>query len=115
MEMFKVTILALFMSLGICAGSGVAYAEDATASTSAGVGEAIASIEKAIAEIKNSDFNAAQVHLKAARAAVDSISSQETVKKANALVIQGQIIAKKGEIDRSIAELNKALELYRSL
>lgn len=115
MDMRKATILALFMSLSIGAGSGVAYAEEAVASSLAGVTEAIASLDKAIVEIKRSDFNAAQVYLKAARNAVQDISDQETVKKANALVIQGQIIAKRGDIDKSVAELNKALALYRSL
>jgi len=37
------------------------------------------------------------------------------VKKANASVIQGQIESKRGDVKKSAAELNKALELYKSL
>lgn len=115
MDMIKITMLALFMAFSFGAGSGVVYAEEAAVSA-AGVAETIAHIEQAIVEIRNSDFNTAQVHLKAARVSVENISANEDiVKKANAIVIQGQIKAKRGDIEASIAELNKALELYRSL
>jgi len=116
MDMIKITMLALFMAFSFGAVSGVAYAEEVATSPSASIGEAIADIEKAIVEIAKSDFNTAQVHLKAARAAADKMTGNEdVVKKANAFVIQGQIKAKKGDIDNSTAELNKALELYKSL
>ena len=116
MDMIKISVLALFLAFSFGAGSGLAYAEEVTASSSAGIGETIAHIEQAIAEIAKSDFNTAQVHLKAARAAAEKISTNEdAVKKANAFVIQGQIKAKKGDIDSSTAELNKALELYKSM
>lgn len=116
MDMIKIATLAVFLAFSFGAGSGVAYAEEVTTGSSAGIGETIAHIEKAIAEIAKSDFNTAQVHLKAARASAESISTNEdVVKKANALVIQGQIKAKKGDIDNATAELNKALELYKSM
>lgn len=82
----------------------------------ANLGETIQHIEKALVEISNSDFNAAQVQLKAARASAEKIAGHEDiVKKANALVIQGQIKSKKGEIQNASDELNKALALYKSL
>lgn len=116
MNFIKITGLALFLALSLGAGNGVAIAEEATQSSPASVAETITHIEQAIIEIANSDFNTAQVHLKAARTSAQKISSSdEIVKKANALVIQGQIQAKKGEIANATAELNKALELYKSL
>ncbi|MGY6275890.1 hypothetical protein [Methylomonas sp. MgM2] len=111
MNMLRMTALIglLAMSLGTAA-----FAEESAVSAPVDVSKAISHIEQAITEIRKSDFNTAQVHLKAARAVADSIDDEQ-VKKANALVIQGQIIAKKGNIEKSIAELNKALEMYRSL
>ena len=112
-----IRITAFIGFLAISQGvTNIAFAEESPATAPAGVSQAIAHIEQAITEIRKSDFNTAQVHLKAARTAAETINTnEEQVKKANALVIQGQIKAKKGDIENSTAELNKALEIYRSL
>lgn len=113
MNMIRVTALIGFLAINLGA-IDIAVAEESTVSAQAGVSEAISHIEQAIIEIRKSDFNTAQVHLKAARTVAETINDEQ-IKKANALVIQGQIIAKRGEIEKSIAALNKALEIYRSL
>ncbi len=115
MNIIKITALSLFLAISFGAAS-MAYAEEAGISSSASVGETISHIEKALVEINKSDFNAAQVHLKAARGSAEKITGNEAiVKKANAFVIQGQIKTKLGDIKNASEELNKALELYRSL
>lgn len=110
MNILKTSILALLLTFSAGAISNVAYAEAAVA------GEVISHIEQALAEIQKSDFNTARVHLKAARAAAEKISGHDdVVREANALVIQGQIKTKNGDIKNSSADLNKAIELYKSL
>lgn len=116
MHIIKITLLAFFMTLSAGVTSSMAYAEEAASSSAATVSEVISHIEKALVEIQKSDFNTARVHLKAARAAADKITDHDdVVKEANALVIQGQIKTKKGDIKNSSEDLNKALELYKSL
>lgn len=116
MNIIKITLLGLSMaaSFGLC--SPAAVAAETTASSSVNVSDTISHLEKALVEIGKSDFNTAQVHLKAARTSSEKITGNETVvKQANATVIQGQIKAKLGDIKAASEELNKALALYRSL
>jgi tetratricopeptide (TPR) repeat protein len=115
MNIIRMTALIGFLAIGTVTADPV-FAEENAASAPSGVSQAISEIEQAIAEIGKSDFNTAQVHMKAARNIAENIGSDdEQIKKANALVIQGQIQAKKGDIEKATKELNKALEIYRSL
>lgn len=112
MKLINTTFIHLLLASALFGVGFNAVAETADAN----VGETIQHIKKALVEIGNSDFNAAQVQLKAARASAEKIASHEDiVKQANALVIQGQIKSKKGEIQNASDELNKALALYKSL
>ena len=101
---------ALTFSMAICLGAGVtAYAEETA-------NETITHLEKAIVEVNKSDFSAANLHLKAARSSSELITGHaDIVKQANADVVQGQIESKSGDVKKSSALLNKALELYKSL
>ena len=104
------------MAILLGATGATAFAEEAATSSAASINETIAHIEKALVEIKKSDFSAAHLHLKSARASSENITGDEAiVKQANASVIQGQIQSKYGDIKKSSDELNKALELYKSL
>ena len=104
------------MAISLGAISTITFAEEAVNSSAASINETIAHIEKALVEVQKSDFSAAHLHLKAARESSDKISGNEAiVKQANASVIQGQIQAKYGDVKKSSDELNKALELYKSL
>lgn len=115
MNLIKITMLAFIMAISVGATSSIAYAEEATSSV-AGVSEVISHIEKALDQISKSDFSAARGHIKSARTASETISGHEDeVKAANALVIQGQIKAGKGNVADSTADLNKALEIYKAL
>ncbi len=96
--------------------SAVAFAEEAASTPVSNSAEIISHIEKALVEISKSDFSAAQVQLKAARSASDKIAgNSDDAKKAHAILIQGQILAKKGDVAKSTEELNKAIELYKAL
>lgn len=113
MNIIKQIAVSFFMLISL---SSVAFAEEPAKSSTLSVNETIEHVEKALIEIKSSDFSAANLHLKAARAAAENITGNEAiVKQANNSVIQGQIESKKGDIAKSSALLNKGLELYRSL
>lgn len=117
MNILKKLVLISCMAVALAGTATIAYAEETAASGSAAiVSETVSHIEKALIEISKSDFNAAQVHLKAARSSAEKISgNQAIVKQANANVIQAQIQTKLGDIKKASEELNKALELYKSL
>lgn len=114
MNIIKHAALILTLVLPVC---NMAYAEPATSTASASnASETIAHLEKAIVEISKSDFNTAQVHLKAARNSSDKLNGTDSVvKQANGLVIQGQIKTKLGDIKSATDELNKAIALYQSI
>lgn len=116
MNIIKKLSIIFVIAIAFTATSTTAFAEEAAAVSTASSSSAIIThIEEALVEISKSDFSAAQVKLKAARNASDNLANpSDTVKKAHALLIQGQIQAKNGNIEKATAELNKALELYKS-
>ncbi len=80
------------------------------------ISETIKYVEAALVEVKKSDFSAAQLLLKSARLSSTKITGDDaSIKEANDSVIQGQIQAKHGEVQKSTDELEKALKLYKSL
>lgn len=106
----KKTALTLFIAASLGASSITAFAAETS------LNETISHVEKALAEVKKSDFASANMHLKAARASSSQITGDDAiVKQANASVIQGQIQANQGEVGKSSALLSKGLELYKSL
>jgi Cu/Ag efflux protein CusF len=112
----KKTALNLFIAVTLGAGSITAFATEAANGTDASLNETISHVEKALAEVKKSDFAAANIHLKAARSSSLQITGDDAiVKQANASVIQGQIQSNRGEVEKSSALLTKGLELYKSL
>ena len=116
MTILKNAILILAIVSTFAATSTVAVAEESASSPATKTSEIISLIEKGLVEVGKSDFSAAQVQLKAARFASESIAgSSDTAKKAHATLMQGQIQAKKGDIQKATEELNKAIELYKSL
>ena len=112
MKNIKTTLLSLLMAITFALSSTAVCAEEAVGGTS----EILSRIDSALLEISKSDFSAAQVQLKAARTASEHIAgNSDAAKQAHAILIQGQISAKKGDIAKSTAELNKAKEIYKSL
>ena len=78
--------------------------------------QVIMHIEKAKVEIIHKDFVPPSQHIKAARAeSLKVTGNPDIVKKANAAIIQAQIKVNEGDIKGGTEELNKALELYKSL
>ncbi|MCL7422110.1 MAG: hypothetical protein M8364_14520 [Methylobacter sp.] len=126
MNIIKKTALTFIVAIFLGTSSVTVFAEEAateevtteeaTSSSAASINETIAHVEKALEAVNASDFAAAHLHLKSARASSDNIVGDDAVvKKANGSVIQGQIQSKRGDVKKAADELNKALELYKSL
>jgi hypothetical protein len=116
MNIIKKTALTILMAISLGATGSIAFAAEEANSSAASINETIAYVKKALVEVNKSDFSAAHLYLKSARASSEQISGDEAIlKQANASVIQGQIQSKHGEVKKSSDELNKALELYNSL
>ncbi|MGZ5619973.1 MAG: hypothetical protein ACXWFG_03830 [Methylobacter sp.] len=113
MNIIKNTTLILLLAFSLGA---VAYAEEAAKSSVNSPNETIMHIEKAKVEISHRDFFPPSQHLKEARTASEKVTGNPDItKKANACLIQAQIKVNKGDIKGATDELNKALELYKSL
>ncbi len=107
-------ILLLAFSLG--STSVTAYAEEPAKSSVYSPNETIMHIEKAKVEISHRDFFPPSQHIREARAASEKVTGNPDItKKATASIIQAQIKVNQGDIKGGTDELNKALELYKSL
>jgi hypothetical protein len=106
------TALSLLLAFSLGSTCVIAYAEGTVNSPN----ETIMHIEKAKVEIIHRDFMPPSEHLKAARAASEKVTGNpDIVKKANASIIQAQIKANQFDIKGATDEMNKTLELYKSL
>jgi hypothetical protein len=120
MNIIKKTAITSLIAISLGASS-IAFAEEAAApaavaAPASSLSETIRLIEAALVEVSKSDFAAAQLHLKTARETSDKITGNEKiVKQGYASTVQGQILAKKGEVENATAELNKALGFYKSI
>ncbi|MFA6053202.1 MAG: hypothetical protein WC762_11485 [Methylobacter sp.] len=120
MNIIKKTAITSLIAISLGAGS-IAFAEEAAApaavaAPASSLSETIRLIEAALVEVSKSDFAAAQLLLKSARETSDKITGDEKiVKQGYASTVQGQILAKKGEVEKATAELNKALGFYKSI
>lgn len=108
MNITKNTVLRLFLAFSLGSTCVVAYADSPN--------ETIMHIEKAKVEIIHRDFMPPSEHLKAARKASETVTGNpDIVKKANACIIQAQIKVNQFDIKGATEELDKTLELYKSL
>ncbi|TAK59670.1 hypothetical protein [Methylobacter sp.] len=115
MNMIRNTAFILLLVFSLGSTSIIAYAEEA-AKSSVSPNETIMHIEKAKVEISHRDFFPPSQHLKEARAASEKVTGNPKItKKANASIIQAQIKVNNGDVKGATDELNKALELYKSL
>ncbi len=108
MKITKNTALTLLLAFSLGSTCVVAYADSPN--------ETIMHIEKAKVEIIHRDFMPPSEHLKAARAASEKVTGNpDIVKNANACIIQAQIKVNQFDIKGATDELDKTLELYKSL
>ncbi len=108
MKITKNTALTLLLAFSLSSTCVVAYADSPN--------ETIMHIEKAKVEIIHRDFMPPSEHLKAARKASEKVTGNpDIVKKANACIIQAQIKVNQFDIKGATEELDKTLELYKSL
>ncbi|MDD5412955.1 MAG: hypothetical protein PHF31_16375 [Methylobacter sp.] len=116
MNIIKNTALILSLAFSLGSFCVIANAEEAAKSSVHSPNETIMHIEKAKVEIIHSDFMPPSVHLKAARAESQNVTGNpDIVKKATAGIIEAQIKVNEGDIKGATEELNKVLELYKSL
>ena len=116
MIIIKNTALILLLAFSLGSISVIANAEEAAKSSVYSPNQAIMHIEKAKTEIMHNDFVPPSEHLKAARAESKKVTGNPNiVKKATASIIQAQIKVKQGDIKGATDEMNKTLELYKSL
>lgn len=108
MKITKNTALSFLLAFSLGSTSVVAYADSPN--------ETIMHIEKAKVEIIHRDFMPPSEHLKAARKASEKVTGNpDIVQKANASIIQAQIKVNQLDIKGATDELDKTLELYKSL
>jgi hypothetical protein len=108
MKITKNTALTLLLAFSLGSTCVIAYADSPN--------ETIMHIEMAKVEISHNDFMPPSEHLKAARKASEKVTGNpDIVKKANACIIQAQIKVNRFDTKGATDELNKTLELYKSL
>jgi hypothetical protein len=110
------TALMISLALFLCSIGSIVQAQETVGSSVYSPNQAIMHIEKAKVEIMHNDFVPPSEHIKAARAESEKVTGNpEVVKEAAASIIQAQIKANQNDIKGATDELNKALELYKSL
>ena len=116
MNTIKNTALILSLAFFLGSISVIANAGEAVKGSVSGPHEVIMHIVAAKSEIMHRDFIPPSEHIKAARAASKKVTGNPgIVNKAYASIIQAQIKVNKGDKKGATDELNKALELYKSL
>ncbi|MGZ4970783.1 MAG: hypothetical protein ACXV8O_10070 [Methylobacter sp.] len=116
MTIIKNNTLILLLTFLLGSTSLIAYAEETGKSSAYSPNETIMHIEKAKVEISHRDFFPPSQHLKEARTASEKVTGNPDItKKASASIIQAQIKVNQGDVKGATEELNKALELYKSL
>jgi hypothetical protein len=116
MKIIKNTALILLLAFSLGSPSVTAYAEEAAKSSVYSPNETIMHIEKAKVEISHRDFFPPSQHLKEARTTSEKVTGNPDItKKATASIIQAQIKVNQGDVKGATDELNKTLELYKSL
>jgi hypothetical protein len=116
MNIIKNTALILLLAFSLGSPSVTAYAEETAKSSVYSPNETIMHIEKAKVEISHRDFFPPSQHLKEARTTSEKVTGNPDItKKATASIIQAQIKVNQGDVKGATDELNKTLELYKSL
>ncbi|HCW06816.1 MAG TPA: hypothetical protein DGG95_05570 [Cytophagales bacterium] len=116
MNIIKNVVLTLSLALSFGSISIIANAEQAAKSSAYSPNQTIMYIEKAKVEIMHTDFVPPSKNLNAARTESEKVTGNpDIVKKATACIIQAQIKVKEGELKGATDEMNKALELYKSI
>jgi hypothetical protein len=116
MNIIKNSALILCLAFSLGSISVIANAEETAKSSVYSPNVAIMHLGKAKVEIMHNAFVPPSEHIKAARAESEKVTGNpEIVKNANASIIQAQIKVNQGDIKGATDELNKALDLYKSL
>ena len=116
----KKTIITLFVSSLLVAGSTIAYAEEAAAPAAAavktGAAETVVHLEEALALAGKSDFSAATLHLKAARNSAAEVTGHALdAHKGVSDINNAMKEVKLGHPEKAVAEIEKAIAAFKAL
>jgi hypothetical protein len=112
----KKTAFILTFVFSLCLFSLGAHAEEAAKTSVHSPNETMMHLERAKVEILHNDFMPPSEHLKAARAESKNVTGDpDIVKKAAACIVQAQTKLNEGDKKGATDEMNKALDLYKSL
>lgn len=115
----KKTIITLFVSSLLVAGSSIAYAEEAAAPVVAeksGAAETVVHLEKALENATKSDFSTATLNLKAARNSAAEVAGQALeVHKGVSDINNGMKAVRAGQSEKAVAEIQKAIAAFKAL
>ena len=110
---FNKKIALALLAFGFLSTANMAYAEDAD---SAKINETITHLEQGSVEASKSDFSASTLHLKAARNSSEEIQGHEAAKKSGLEQINnGMKEVKLGRSEEAVAEIKKAIAIYKGL
>lgn len=116
MNTIKKTIITLFASALLVAGSSMAYAEESKDENAKNIATTIEHLEKGKEEAGKSDFSAATLHLKAARNSSGEIKGHElAVHKGIDDINNGMKEVKLGHPEKATAEIQKAIDVYKAM
>ncbi|MGR9046420.1 MAG: hypothetical protein ACU83N_14100 [Gammaproteobacteria bacterium] len=116
MNIVKNTALILMLAFSLGSISLVTQAKETAKGSVYSPNAAIMHIEKAKVELMQKDFVPPSAHIKAARTESKKVTGNpDIVKKAAASLIEAQVKVQEGDLKGATDELNKALELYKSL
>jgi hypothetical protein len=116
MTNIKNTILILSLAFFLSSFCAAVNAEGSARSSVHSPNQVIMHLEKAKVEIMHNDFVPPSEHLKAARTEAQKVTGNpDTVKRAFENIIEAQIKIKEEDLKGATDNMNKALELYKSL
>jgi hypothetical protein len=115
MNFNKKSIITLLVFGFLAATGNMAYAEE-TSESASNISATITHLEQAAVDAGKSDFSAAKMQLKFARLSSAEIKGHDEATKAGLDDMNNGIKAvSSGEPEKAVAEINKALAVYKAL
>ena len=116
MNFNKKTLITLLISGLLTATANMAGAAEEATDSDINIGATITHLEQASVDAGKSDFSAAKMHLKFARLSSEEIKDQDAAKTQGLSDMNNAIKAVSvGEPEKAVAEINKALAVYKGL
>lgn len=118
MNTIKTILITCTLILSLSSISGIAVAVDTKTGMTQPINKTIADLEAALAAVNDNDLNLAQERIKAARQSSKDIIGGTLAPKTSrgsSAIKKAFRHAKKGNTEKTVAALNKALEIFKSM